>query len=91
MKNNVNVADCEKQAFCTGCPSRKGCGIRKSFYHKQDYEKERKKTNIAVIAELIMMGGWDTDTIIVECDKVLNAIDRKRERELKEHPTYSYE
>lgn len=90
--NIINTAmACQKNEYCTNCPVRKGCFIREYFYcSTEEYVERCKQVNIQVMATAISMG-YSPERAISECAEVSNEISKKRDREIKEHPTYSYE
>lgn len=92
ISNIVNTAmACQKNEYCTNCPVRRGCFVRKNFYcSTEEFVEQCKQTNIQVMATAISMG-YSPEKAISECAGVSNAISKKRDREIKEHPTYSYE
>lgn len=92
MDNLMEIAEeCEKNEFCTNCSKRKGCGTRAGFYNKESYEKSNEGAIYFSAFMAMMLMGLSLEEAMLEACKIEKECDKKRNRELAEHPTYSEE
>lgn len=90
MTDMKNLVVCSFQEYCTDCPVRKGC-TRRMLYYKEEYLEILKIANISTIRFLCTYQKMDFLTAISMIDKFCKDDDKKRQRELELHPTYSPE
>lgn len=81
---------CKENEYCTNCPSRFGCETRLSFYSEKEYLENVELTSFLAIKMGIAMG-MEYNDCVKENNKMVNKMNKKRNRELELHPTYSVE
>lgn len=78
---------CPKQAYCSDCPCRSNCCIRQSFY--DDYYQSLIEEAIVTTVFLSSSRGIPMTQIALWIPEAMETMNKKREREIEEHPTYS--
>lgn len=91
MDFTENAKICTGRVSCQGCPCRSECKRRKHFYEK-DYEEilekaEKKLIDIGALEFMAFFTGNKLMPAIV-LQKTKEDLKRKREEELRLHPTY---
>ena len=79
---------CAENEYCTHCPARAECGIRPIFYDSDAYEAIRLEV-FAKASVFAAMIGTPKLLIPLEVGTNIRAMDRRREKELELHPTFS--
>ena len=81
---------CSNCEYCTDCPKRKDCAIRKIFYSESEYLKWRKEViySASALSSLIFPGSLYYEVSEVSRIEV-RIMDKRRDKELMLHPTYS--
>ncbi len=82
----TNGEICFSQEYCTNCPIRKECTIRPIFYSDEEYDYYRQQT-IHLSATIAENMGYSNPFNHLEAGVKL--MDKRRAKELEEHPTYS--
>ena len=79
---------CVDNEFCTNCPARTKCGMRELFYDNDAYEAVRAEVFVraSMVAALL---GTPTLLIPLEVGANIQAMDKRRRKELELHPKYS--
>lgn len=76
------------QEFCTNCPERKDCKVRPLFYSDEQYAEYRQQV-ICKTTHLVSLMEFPKDAISIGLNIGISMMDKRRERELELHPTYS--
>lgn len=79
---------CLRNEYCTNCPIRAKCEKRITFYNEKQFFEELVKSNVyanAILAEL----GISESLIALSSVIFLQIMNKKRDREVQEHPIYS--
>lgn len=86
----TNGQICFIHEYCTDCPIRKECAVRPIFYSDKDYELYRQQTLMysSIIAKRLK---FPNAFIPAGLNIGLQMMDKRRAKEIKEHPTYSPE
>ncbi len=81
---------CSNCKYCTDCPKRKDCAIRKIFYSESEYLKWRMEVMDSAnsLSNLIFPYSLYHQVSLISRMEV-KLMDERREEELKLHPTYS--
>lgn len=78
---------CKQQEYCTDCPARKNCNIRKDFYKKSF---KQIVENACIDACMIgIRDGIPSYRVFSSATDSANKIYKKQNEELSLHPTYS--
>jgi hypothetical protein len=79
---------CMQNEYCTDCPERAKCPKRITFYNQNQFFEELSvitTVSTPILAEL----GISENLIALSCVIFLEKMNKKRDRELQEHPIYS--
>lgn len=79
---------CIQHEFCTDCPARIGCSIRRSFYDDEKYHKSAQTSGIATLQYAASRGIAFLDAA-EQMKKTAITMNSKRKHELEQYPTYS--
>lgn len=83
-----NPEICLKHATCTNCPVRKNCMMRKLFYSPEQFEQTISITNSQTFA-LSIAKGMSHELALYGIRKCQTEMFKRRDEELKLHPTFS--
>ncbi|MCI8470388.1 MAG: hypothetical protein HFJ35_02690 [Clostridia bacterium] len=79
---------CMQQEYCTSCPVRKECNPRVAFYDEKQFSEIIEQTTH--LSRLIFLNIGVPDETIDDFEAIFTeSINKKRQRELEEHPNYS--
>lgn len=79
---------CMEQQFCTHCPLRAKCEKRITFYNEKQFFEDLAKIESIAISVLKFLG-FPEEEIDSSCTFFLDDMNKKRNKELEEHPIYS--
>lgn len=87
----MNLAvTCSLNEFCTNCPARKTCEKRILFYDEKKFNETLLKSNDLALS-LALSLGLSAPSMRFSNFIFTLQMQKKRKRELEEHPTYSAE
>lgn len=89
IKEIIHAKTCMLNDYCTDCPYRKDCSIRKLFY-SDDFHTSLSKMS-ATADSILLRFGYSHSTTFFAHSQFREEINKKREREMELHPTYSIE
>ena len=81
---------CAENEYCTHCPARAECGVRLAFYDDDVYNMLSMEVFVRASAYAASLG-FPAILIPTEVSRNIKAMDKRRERELELHPSFSKE
>ena len=88
--NMLSVQLCSNCEYCTDCPKRKDCAIRKLFYSDSEYTKWKNEAlNSSIALSNLIFPDFLYFSAVSLVRLELMFMDRRKEKELQLYPTYS--
>ena len=89
--NPIEIAEnCSKNQYCTSCPSRGECPIRRNFYNETKYNFSSGISDALTLSRCLSDGvSYEQSSLILH--SIHKRMYEKRQRELEMYPEYSPE